>query len=147
MSCKLEPHSRTLPRTQEKLRAQGGNYARARKAGRGLSSLNHPDRISRTWMTTAAGSARLSGRVIGDAIMLAKPGVCFALPILLLTTLLFAAPATAGSLQVDPILLEISQSRRTTMLRIANREAVPVTIRVHAMSWSQPAGADLYQDT
>ena len=80
-------------------------------------------------------------------MMFAKPGVRFVLPILMLTMLAATAPANAGSLQVDPIMLEISQSRRTTTLRIVNREPVPVTIRAHALAWSQPAGVDLYQDT
>lgn len=81
--------------------------------------------------------------------MVAKPGWRLAFRILmpLLATAAAFAPARAGSLQVDPILLEISQSRRTTTLRITNRESAPVTIRAHAMIWSQPGGADLYEDT
>ena len=80
--------------------------------------------------------------------MAAKPGLRLALRFVLATMMLAAtAPAQAGSLQVDPIMLEINQSHRTTILRITNREAEPVTIRAHALRWSQPAGADVYQDT
>ena len=80
--------------------------------------------------------------------MIAKPRMRLALRLMLIMlAAALSAPALAGSLQVDPILLEISQSRRITTLRITNREPVPVTIRAHAMRWSQPEGADLYEDT
>jgi fimbrial chaperone protein len=79
--------------------------------------------------------------------MFAKLHRCLGLGIPLLMLLVAIEPAHAGSLQVDPIMLELSQTRRTTTLRITNREPVPVTIRTHALSWSQPAGADLYQET
>lgn len=57
------------------------------------------------------------------------------------------APATAGSLQVDPIRLEINTGRRTATLRVRNQEQSPVTIRAYALDWSQPNGEDRYDET
>lgn len=55
--------------------------------------------------------------------------------------------AQAGSLQVDPIRLEISQGRRTATLRVRNQEQVPVTIRAYALTWTQIDGEDRYEDS
>jgi fimbrial chaperone protein len=55
--------------------------------------------------------------------------------------------ALAGSLQVDPIRLEISQGRRTATLRVRNQEQAPVTIRAYALTWTQPGGEDRYDET
>lgn len=57
------------------------------------------------------------------------------------------APAAAGSLQVDPIRLEIGADRRTATLRLRNDEAVPVTIRAYPLAWSQQAGEDVYEES
>ncbi|HEX8655564.1 MAG TPA: fimbria/pilus periplasmic chaperone [Allosphingosinicella sp.] len=57
------------------------------------------------------------------------------------------APATAGSLQVDPIRLEINTGRRTATLRVRNQEQAPVTIRAYALDWTQPDGEDRYVET
>jgi fimbrial chaperone protein len=57
------------------------------------------------------------------------------------------APAAAGSLQVDPIRLEINAGRRTATLRVRNEEQSPVTIRAYALDWSQPEGEDRYVET
>lgn len=58
-----------------------------------------------------------------------------------------AAPAFAGSLQVDPIRLEIGQGRRTATLRVRNQEQAPVTIRTYALTWSQIDGEDRYEES
>ena len=55
--------------------------------------------------------------------------------------------AAAGSLQVDPIRLEISQGRRTATLRVTNQEQAPVTIRAYALTWRQVDGEDLYEES
>ncbi|HEX8644090.1 MAG TPA: fimbria/pilus periplasmic chaperone [Allosphingosinicella sp.] len=55
--------------------------------------------------------------------------------------------AAAGSLQIDPIRLEISQSRRTATLRVSNQEQVPVTIRAYALTWRQVDGEDVYEES
>ena len=57
------------------------------------------------------------------------------------------APALAGSLQVDPIRLEINTGRRTATVRVTNQEQSPVTIRAYALSWTQPGGEDRYEET
>jgi fimbrial chaperone protein len=57
------------------------------------------------------------------------------------------APAVAGSLQVDPIRLEINAGRRTATLRVSNQEQTPVTIRAYALTWTQVNGEDRYEET
>ena len=57
------------------------------------------------------------------------------------------APALAGSLQVDPIRLEINAGRRTATLRVTNQEQSPVAIRAYALTWSQVDGEDRYEET
>ncbi|HYG30179.1 MAG TPA: fimbria/pilus periplasmic chaperone [Allosphingosinicella sp.] len=73
---------------------------------------------------------RFSAALLGAAAALAAP-----------------VPATAGSLQVDPIRLEINTGRRTATLRVRNQEQSPVTIRAYALDWSQPNGEDRYEET
>jgi fimbrial chaperone protein len=70
-----------------------------------------------------------------------------AAPLCLLAALAAPAPALAGSLQVDPIRLEISTGRRTATVRVRNQEQVPVTIRAYPLEWSQVDGEDLYTES
>lgn len=60
---------------------------------------------------------------------------------------LAAAPALAGTLQVDPILVEIGEARKTGSVTIRNQESVPVTIRAYPLGWTQADGADAYRDS
>lgn len=66
---------------------------------------------------------------------------------LLAAALAAPAPAFAGSLQIDPIRLEINASRRTATLRVTNQEQAPVAIRAYALTWSQVDGEDRYEET
>jgi fimbrial chaperone protein len=84
-------------------------------------------------MTSARGRRRAS-------LLLAAAGA-------LCAAALGAAPAAAGSLQVDPIRLEISADRRIATLRIRNEEAVPATIRAYPLAWRQEGGEDVYEDS
>ncbi len=56
-------------------------------------------------------------------------------------------PVWAGTLQVDPIRLEIDSGRRSATLRVRNQEAMPVTIRAYALAWTQAEGEDRYAET
>lgn len=58
-----------------------------------------------------------------------------------------AVPAQAGTLQVNPVLVQINAGRRTATVTIRNQEATPVTIRAYALNWSQVDGEDLYEDS
>ena len=58
-----------------------------------------------------------------------------------------AAPAAAGTLQVDPIRLEIGGARRTATLRVHNQEQAPVTIRAYPLAWTQAHGEDVYEES
>ena len=66
---------------------------------------------------------------------------------LLLATAGLGSPAAAGTLQIDPVKLEISKTRKTASLSIRNEEKVPVTIRAYAMAWNQDAGSDRYEES
>ncbi len=57
------------------------------------------------------------------------------------------APAHAGTLQVNPVLVEISTDRRTATISIRNQESTPVTIRAFPLAWAQAADGDSYSDT
>ena len=56
-------------------------------------------------------------------------------------------PALAGTLQINPILLEVNASRRTALVTLRNEESTPVTVRTYALEWSQQGGQDVYGET
>jgi fimbrial chaperone protein len=56
-------------------------------------------------------------------------------------------PAAAGTLQVNPVLVEIGAARRTGSVTVRNVEDVPVTIRAYPLAWRQADGADHYDET
>lgn len=55
--------------------------------------------------------------------------------------------ALAGSVQVDPISIELTHDRSSTALSVRNRDSQPVSMRVRAYRWSQRNGEDVYQDS
>ena len=57
------------------------------------------------------------------------------------------APAAAGTLQVNPVLVEIGGARRTASVTVRNEENVPVTIRAYPLGWRQDGGEDRYDET
>ena len=59
----------------------------------------------------------------------------------------WSAPASAGTLQVNPVLVDITADRRTASVTVRNEEAVPVTIRAYALVWTQADGGDSYDET
>ena len=59
----------------------------------------------------------------------------------------WSAPASAGTLQVNPVLLEISAERRTASVTVRNAETAPVAIRAYALAWRQADGEDVYEET
>ena len=65
----------------------------------------------------------------------------------LAVALVAPGPAVAGSLQVDPIRLEINAGRLTATVRVSNQEQAPVTIRAYALTWNQVDGEDRYEET
>lgn len=58
-----------------------------------------------------------------------------------------AAPALAGTLQVNPVLVEIGEGQRSGSVTVTNVEAVPVVIRAAAYEWRQENGEDRYIET
>jgi fimbrial chaperone protein len=66
---------------------------------------------------------------------------------LLLTAAAGFSPAAAGTLQVNPVLVEIGAQRRTGAVTVRNVESVPVTIRAYPLAWRQEGGEDHYDET
>jgi fimbrial chaperone protein len=60
---------------------------------------------------------------------------------------LIAPPAHAGTLQINPVLLEVNGSRRTALITLRNEESTPVTVRTYALEWRQQGGEDVYAET
>jgi fimbrial chaperone protein len=58
-----------------------------------------------------------------------------------------AAPAAAGSLQVDPIKVEITAERKIGAVRIKNDSSSPVTVRGYALKWTQKDGEDVHEES
>lgn len=57
------------------------------------------------------------------------------------------SPVSAGTLQVNPVLLEVDAGRRSATLTVRNHEDVRVTIRAYALAWRQAGGEDVYEET
>jgi fimbrial chaperone protein len=57
------------------------------------------------------------------------------------------SPAAAGTLTVNPVLVEIGTAHRAGSVTVQNLENVPVTIRAYPLAWSQAAGEDRYDET
>lgn len=66
---------------------------------------------------------------------------------LTLTAAAGLAPAAAGTLQVNPILVEVGTGHRIGSVTVTNEEDVPVTIRAYPLEWRQEGGEDHYQET
>jgi len=56
-------------------------------------------------------------------------------------------PAVAGTLTVNPVLVEIGAGQRSGAVTVTNVQDTPVTIRAYALSWRQEGGEDRYEDT
>ena len=76
-----------------------------------------------------------------------KRALAFACGAVLLGTAVPAAPAFAGTLQINPVLLEINASRRTALVTLRNEEAEPVMVRAYPLEWRQANGEDVYSET
>jgi fimbrial chaperone protein len=59
----------------------------------------------------------------------------------------WTSPALAGTLRVNPVLLELDAQRRSASLTITNEENVPVTIRAQALSWRQESGDNVQEQS
>jgi fimbrial chaperone protein len=59
----------------------------------------------------------------------------------------WSAPAAAGTLQVNPVLVELGTDHRIASITVRNEESTPVTIRAYPLSWSQIEGENVYSDS
>jgi fimbrial chaperone protein len=60
---------------------------------------------------------------------------------------IFAVPASAGSLKVNPVQITLPAARQSTSVRMTNGDAVPVSVRVVTLAWTQADGRDVYAAT
>jgi fimbrial chaperone protein len=60
---------------------------------------------------------------------------------------ILAAPAAAGSFQVNPVNITIPADRQSTAVTMKNNDSTPVSVRVVAYRWSQENGRDVYSPT
>src|SRR5687767_8430710 len=58
--------------------------------------------------------------------------------------LLAVAPATASSLEVGPIRVQMVGEQRTTTVNIRNSGTGPITVQVRAVDWTQTENGDAY---
>lgn len=75
------------------------------------------------------GTRQLAGTVLVAALMMA------------------AAPAHAGSFQVNPVNVLLLPDKAATSLTVKNSDSEPVSIRVITYRWTQEKGEDVYSDT
>jgi fimbrial chaperone protein len=66
---------------------------------------------------------------------------------LALTAAAGITPVAAGTLQVNPVLVEIGGARRTGSVTVRNEEDAPVTIRAYALGWREEGGEDRYEES
>lgn len=67
---------------------------------------------------------------------------------ILLGCALLAAPAGAASILIDPVRVDLTDDRKIAALTVANADPeAPVSIRVHALRWTQVDGEDVYSET
>ena len=59
----------------------------------------------------------------------------------------FAVPASAGSLKVNPVHINLPAGLQSVSLRMTNGDAQPVSVRVVTYAWTQAAGRDVYTAT
>jgi fimbrial chaperone protein len=59
----------------------------------------------------------------------------------------FAVPASAGSLKVNPVHINLPAGLQSVSLKMTNSDALPVSVRVVTYAWTQAAGRDVYTAT
>src|SRR5207237_4579717 len=64
---------------------------------------------------------------------------------LLLAIVAAGGRASAGSVQIDPVSLELPHDRNSALLSVRNRDSQPISMRVRAYRWSQENGEDVYR--
>jgi fimbrial chaperone protein len=65
----------------------------------------------------------------------------------LLSAVVLAPHAHAGTFSIAPVRIELSAKQRTQALTIKNEQETPVTVELHVQAWSQETGEDRLVDT
>ncbi len=60
---------------------------------------------------------------------------------------IFSVPASAGSLKVNPVHLNLPAGSRSVSLKISNGDSAPASVRVTTFGWAQVDGGDVYTPT
>ncbi len=60
---------------------------------------------------------------------------------------IFAAPASAGSLKINPVHINLPADRQSVSLNMTNSDAAPVSVRVVTYAWTQVDGRDVHTAT
>ncbi len=55
--------------------------------------------------------------------------------------------AFAGSLQVDPVRIDLSAAEKTAAITLRNAGAEPIVVQIDALAWAQELGNDVYTPT
>ena len=58
-----------------------------------------------------------------------------------------AGAAFAGSLQVDPVRIDLSASEKTAAITLRNGGDEPIVVQIDALAWAQELGNDVYTPT
>jgi fimbrial chaperone protein len=66
---------------------------------------------------------------------------------LAVATVIAAAPATAGSFQVNPVQLNLPAGRTSISMTLSNTDPQPLAIRAQVYRWVQKDGNDVYEPT
>jgi fimbrial chaperone protein len=66
---------------------------------------------------------------------------------MLVATCLMTADASAGSLRVAPVLLDVASGAATTTLRVWNTDKAPVKIQVRVYRWTRDGNEDVLTPT
>jgi fimbrial chaperone protein len=85
-------------------------------------------------MMTAGKKHRLGVRSIGRLV-----ASCW-----LILGATVAVPASAGSLKVNPVHINLPAGLQSVSLKMTNGDTAPVSVRVVTYTWTQAAGRDVY---
>lgn len=66
---------------------------------------------------------------------------------LALMSLVFAASAHAGAIQVSPVRITLSAQAPTAVVQVANQGSESQVVQIAAMAWTQESGRDAYSPT
>lgn len=64
------------------------------------------------------------------------------LPLLFTSLLCVASAASAGSFSIDPVRIQLSEAKPSSVMRVENRGDATITVQLQAMNWTQSGNQD-----